>query len=146
MVSKGISIGLNGLDGFITEIETDCRREESTDIEIVGLPDTTIKEAKERVKSALYNSGFIISDKKTVINLAPANIRKEGPSFDLAMVIGILASMGTISKISEDTAFIGEISLSGKIRPCSGILAMVISAKALGIKKIFCLLYTSRCV
>lgn len=105
--------------------------------EIVGLPDTSIRESKERVRAAIKNSGYEIYSKKTVINLAPADIKKEGSALDLAIAIGILKNIGVIYKDSlKDYIFIGELHLDGKINAINGILPMCIEARKLGIKNI----------
>ena len=104
--------------------------------EIVGLPDTSIREAKERVKTAIKNSGYELRSRKIVVNLAPADIKKEGSFFDLPIAIGILTCLDEIQKEKiEDIAFIGELSLDGKLNKIDGILPMCIEAKKLGIKK-----------
>ena len=105
--------------------------------EIVGLPDASIKESKERVKTAIKNSGYELRGKKILINLAPAEIKKEGAVFDLAIAIGILNNIGYINcKNLNDYTFLGELSLDGKVNPISGILPMCIELKKAGIKKV----------
>ena len=102
-----------------------------------GLPDTSVKEAKERVKTAIKNSGYEMLSKKIVVNLAPADTKKEGSIFYLPIAIGILVDLGEIrSKDLENIAFIGELSLDGNINRVNGILPMCIEAQKLGIKKI----------
>lgn len=101
------------------------------------MPDTSVKEAKERVKTAIKNSGVEFQSKKIIVNLAPADTKKEGSSYDLPIAIGILTSMEVIHRTSLDNiAFIGELSLDGKISKVNGILPMCIEAKRLGIKQI----------
>ena len=105
--------------------------------EIVGLPDTSVREAKERVKTAIKNSGYDLRSKRILINLAPAEIKKEGSAFDLAIAIGILNNLEYIqNKEIESYAFIGELSLDGKINSISGILPMCIELKKIGITKV----------
>lgn len=105
--------------------------------EIVGLPDTSIKESKERVKTAIKNSGYELESRKIVVNLAPADTKKEGSFFDLPIAVGILKCMDEIeSDELEKIAFIGELSLDGKINKVDGVLPMCIEAKRLGIEKI----------
>lgn len=101
-----------------------------------GLPDISVKEAKERVKTAIKNSGFEFKSRKIVVNLAPADLRKEGTYFDLPIAIGLLLNFAQIYEIEENTIFIGELSLDGKVNKVNGILPMCIEAKKLGIKKI----------
>ena len=112
MLSKIKSITLNGLDGNLVEIQTDISNG-LPEFEIVGLPDATVKEAKKRIIAAIKNSHIEFPSKKILINLAPANIRKEGSCFDLAMAVGILIAMGTIIEIDinklASTIFIGEL-------------------------------------
>lgn len=104
---------------------------------LYGLPDTSVKEAKERVRTAIKNSSVEFQSKKIVVNLAPADTKKEGSSYDLPIAIGILISMEVINKIElDEIAFIGELSLDGKITKVNGILPMCIEAKKLGIKQI----------
>lgn len=102
-----------------------------------GLPDVSVKEAKERVKTAIKNSNVDFQSKKIVVNLAPADTKKEGSSYDLPIAVGILISMEVICNINLDKmAFIGELSLDGKISKVNGILPMCIEAKRLGIEQI----------
>ena len=139
MLSKIKSISLNGLDGNLVEIQTDISNG-IPEFEIVGLPDVTVREAKKRIIAAIKNSNIEFPSKKILINLAPANIRKEGSSFDLAMAVGILIAQGEIPNIDENklanTIFIGELSLDGKINRTNGVLPMCIEAKELGIKRV----------
>ncbi len=137
MVTKTNSVGLNGLEGFAVQAETDCSYSDDTQLDIVGLPDTTVKEARDRIVSAINNSGFRLPHQRIIVNLAPANIKKEGSLYDLPMLLGILSSTGQIRPLPEDSAFIGELSLSGEIRPCFGVLASVIAAKENGFRKVF---------
>ena len=104
--------------------------------EVVGLPDTSVREAKERVKTAIKNSNIEFQSKKIIVNLAPADTKKEGSSYDLPIAIGILIAMEVIEKVDiESMAFIGELSLDGKITKVNGILPMCIEAMRLGIKQ-----------
>lgn len=130
------TITLVGIEGREVEVQVDVSNS-LPKWEIVGLPDTSIKEAKERVRTAIKNSGYELRSKKILINLAPAEIKKEGSSFDLSIAMGILNSIGYIrnNKISEYT-FLGELSLDGKINTISGILPMCIELKKLGVKKV----------
>lgn len=139
MLSKIKSIALKGLDGFLVEIQTSISNG-VPEFDIVGLPDTSVKEAKKRIEIAIKNSGIEFPNKKILINLAPADIKKGGSCFDLAMAIGILIAMNTVPAIDIDkmvnTIFIGELSLDGKINRVNGILPMCMEAKELGIKRI----------
>ena len=140
MLSKINSMALNGLDGYLVEIQTDISPGLPS-FEIVGLPDTSVKEAKERIRSAIKNSGFEFPSRRFLINLAPADIKKGGSSFDLPMAIGILIAIGyinenTISNL-EKSIFLGEVSLDGSIKSINGILPMCIEALHLGIKNVY---------
>lgn len=136
MLSIIKSISLNGLDGYLINVQVDVSGGLPA-WNIVGLPDISIKEAKERVKTAIKNSGYELLSRKIVINLAPANIRKEGSFLDLPIAIGILKSIGEIAKENlNETAFIGELSLDGKLNGINGILPICIEAKKMGIKKL----------
>ena len=136
MLSIIKTMSLHGLDGYLIEVQVDVSPG-MPEWTIVGLPDTSVKEAKERVRTAIKNSGFELQSKKIIVNLAPANTRKEGSLFDLPIAIGILANFGAIvSQNLEDTVFVGELSLDGKINKAKGILPMCIEAKKMGIKRI----------
>lgn len=105
--------------------------------DIVGLPDVSVKEAKERVRTAIKNSGYELQSRKIIVNLAPADTKKGGSFFDLPIAIGILVCTEVIlEEIPQDIAFIGELSLDGKLNKVNGILPMCIEAQKLGIKKI----------
>ncbi|NLK85950.1 MAG: YifB family Mg chelatase-like AAA ATPase [Clostridiaceae bacterium] len=137
MYSKIKSCGLMGIDGYIVEVETDI----SSGIpafDIVGLGDTAIREARERVRSAIKNSGFEFPIRRITMNLAPANLKKEGSSFDLAISLGILASTGIIEHSSlQRSMFIGELALNGCVKPVKGVLPMAVCAVQNGIRYLF---------
>lgn len=140
MLSIVKSIALYGLQGYLVHIQVDVSSGMPS-FEIVGLPDVSIKESKERVKTAIRNSGVEFLSRKIVVNLAPANTRKEGSIFDLPIAVGILIANGDIDSTSLDgvfnqTVFIGELALDGSIEVVKGILPICIEAKNLGIKKI----------
>ena len=127
---------LIGITGYKVEVQVDVTNNLEK-WEIVGLPDVSVRESKERVKTAIKNSGYELHGKKILINLAPANIKKEGAVFDLAIAIGILADVGIIKNSNLDNfAFLGELSLNGRLDTISGILPMCIELKRLGIKKV----------
>lgn len=126
---------LYGLSGNIVEVETDISRGLPV-FNIVGLPDMSIKESKERVRTAIKNSGYEFPLNRITINLAPANLKKEGSQMDLAIAIGILKSSNIIQNdYLQDIVFIGELSLDGKINPVDGALPMVISMREEGINR-----------
>ena len=136
MLSIVKSIALHGLQGYLVNIQVDISAGMPT-FEIVGLPDASIKEAKERVKTAIKNSTSEFLSRKIIVNLAPANTRKEGSIFDLPIAIGILIASGYIANNNlEDTIFIGELSLDGSIEKTKGVLPICIEARKLGIKRI----------
>lgn len=136
MLSIVKSMGLHGLDGYLIEVQVDVSAGLPS-WEVVGLPDTSVKESKERVKTAIKNSDMDFLSRRILINLAPANTRKEGSLFDLPIAIGILiATEFIVNKNINQYAFIGELSLDGKIRKSKGVLPMCIEAKRLGIKNV----------
>ena len=137
MLSIIKSMALNGLNGYLVDVETDVTGG-LPDFGVVGLPDTSVREAKERIKAAIKNSKIEFPSRKILINLAPASTKKEGTSLDLPMAIGILIATSQItSNIElEKTVFIGELSLDGKINKVNGILPMCIDALKFGIKKV----------
>ncbi len=130
------SIVLQGLDGILINVETDI----SSGLpcwDVVGLPDTNIKESKERVRTAIKNCGIELLSRKYIINLSPASVRKTGAALDLAIAVGILASMSLIKKDNlENTIFIGELSLDGSLNKINGILPICIEAVKCGIKEV----------
>lgn len=135
MLSKVMSFGLNGIEGFLTQIETDIVGG-VPHFEIVGLGDTAVKESKDRVKSAIRNSGFEFPVKSYTINLAPADVKKEGPLYDLGIAVGILSASEQIeNKDYKNFVFIGELSLDGSVKKVKGMLPILISARAAGFKK-----------
>ena len=135
MLSIVKTMSLHGLDGFLVEVQVDI----SSGLpywEIVGLPDISLKESKERVRIAIKNSEEEFPSRRIVVNLAPANTKKEGSFFDLPIAIGILLSTQRIQNEElDDYILIGELSLDGKIKKVNGILPMCIEAAKLGIKK-----------
>ena len=129
MLSKLYSCAISGTDGYLIEIEVDISKG-LPQISIVGLPDAAIKEAKDRVRSAIKNSGFEFPVKRITINLAPADTKKEGSAYDLPIALGILAAGKEIKENAfEDLIIIGELSLDGSIKPIKGLLSMVLGIK-----------------
>ena len=129
-------MGFVGMDSFLITVEADISRGLPS-FDIVGLPDASVKESRDRVRSALKNSGFDFPVNRIVVNLAPGDVKKYGPIYDLPILLSILAASGQIEEISEDSVFIGELSLSGELKHANGILPMVIKSKELGIKNVF---------
>ena len=138
MLSKIYSAGVLGIEGY--EVTVECSAwDRVPKFDLVGLPDAAVKEAKGRVRSACENSGFVFPPLEIMINLAPANIKKEGSAFDLAILISMLQADGTIPRSLDlsDKCFIGELGLSGELRTVGGILPMTVSARASGRREIF---------
>ena len=136
MLSKVTSFALAGLEGVPVEVETDIQSG-LPGYELVGLPDAAVRESRERVRSALKNSGKNFPARKVTVNLAPADLRKEGSYFDLAIAVGILAATGQLEPTyAAGYVFLGELALDGALRPVAGILPLLISAKAAGYKKV----------
>lgn len=121
-------MSLQGLDGVLIDVEVDISSGMPC-YDVVGLPDTNIRESKERVRTAIKNCEIELPSRKYIINLSPANIRKDGAILDLAIAVGILKSMGIINEINlQDVIFIGELSLDGKINKINGILPICVEA------------------
>ena len=134
MFSKIFSYGLVGLNGLKIDVEVDTN-EGVPSYDIVGLPDAAVKESRERVRSAIKNSGFKFPTNKVTVNLAPANVRKVGANFDLPIAIAILLSSGQIvGDKYKDFIFLGELGLNGMLKPVAGILPALISARSEGFK------------
>lgn len=130
------SLGLTGVSGYEVRVECDI----STGLprfDLVGLPDSAVKEARERVRSATQNSGFPFSAHRITVNLAPADRRKEGSLYDLPILVGLLAASGQLPAPEGDCAFLGEVSLSGEVRPVRGLLPMALAARKCGIRRLF---------
>lgn len=136
MVSQVITATVVGIDSYKILVEVDLIQS-IPGVVIVGLPDTAISEAKERVRSAVKNSGFVFPNQKVVVNLAPADLKKVGTNYDLPIAIGILARDGVVDSESiKDTAFLGELSLDGSLRGVNGILSIVSGLKDFGVKQV----------
>lgn len=136
MISFLHSSSVQGISAYLIDVEVDISSGLPI-FSIVGLPDTAVKESRDRVVSAIKNSGFDFPAKKITVNLAPADIKKEGGLFDLPIAIGILVSSGYVEKKSvHKICAIGELSLDGKLRPVKGLLPIVLSLKKFGIKKV----------
>lgn len=136
MLAKVLSCAVIGLDGFIVEVEVDISPGLPSFI-LVGLPDTAVQEARERVRSAIRNSACTFPLRRITVNLAPAHLKKAGPSYDLPIAIGILISTEQVNANLEKTLFLGEISLDGRIRHINGILSMVAVAKENGLHEVY---------
>ncbi|MFH1351694.1 MAG: YifB family Mg chelatase-like AAA ATPase [Pseudomonadota bacterium] len=137
MLSKVLSSAVMGIDAYIVEVEVDISQGLPS-FATVGLPEGAVRESKERVKASIKNSGYHFPSDRITVNLAPADIKKEGTAFDLPIAIGILAATGLVSKKScEDCLILGELSLDGLIRPIKGALPMAIAARDRGLKGIY---------
>ena len=134
MLSKVICFALNGLDGVPVEVETDINKG-MVAYDLVGLPDAAVKESKERVRSAVKNSVLHFPISKITINLAPADIKKEGSHYDLPIAVSILKASDQLPYDTDGTVFLGELALDGALRAVTGILPMLISAKAKGFSR-----------
>ncbi|MFA5224679.1 MAG: YifB family Mg chelatase-like AAA ATPase [Candidatus Omnitrophota bacterium] len=136
MISKTNSFGLLGLEAYPVEIEVDVTQGLPS-VTLVGLTDTAIKESKERVRSAIKNSGFKWPAQRITVNLAPSDIKKEGACFDLAIALGILASSGQINpELLKNYVFLGELSLDGQIKPVRGVLAISLAISSFNAKNL----------
>ncbi len=136
MLSKINSSATYGIDAYLVDVETNVEKQIPGFI-IVGLPDNAVKESRERVNTAIKNSGYEFKPQKITVNLAPADIKKEGSSFDLPIAIGLLSAHGIIKNHSlDDKVFLGELSLDGKLRPVKGALPITVEARKKGIKQI----------
>ncbi|MCD6453204.1 MAG: ATP-binding protein, partial [Dehalococcoidales bacterium] len=131
MLAKVMSCAVVGLDGVIVEVEVDISPGLPSFI-IVGLPDAAVQEAKERVRAAIRNSKCIFPTKRITVNLAPANLKKAGPAYDLPIAVGILLSSGQLSADVSQTIILGELSLDGSLRHTNGVLPMVALARKEG--------------
>jgi len=136
MLFKALSAAVFGIDAYVVEVEVDVGSGRMGDFNVVGLPDIAGKESRERIKAALKNCGFDFPNPQSVtINLAPADIRKEGSGFDLPMALGILGCQGTFfGKPLDRQLFLGELSLDGSVRPVRGTLSAALRAREQGIR------------
>ena len=136
MFAKISSMGLFGIDSYKVEVEADISGGMPR-FDIVGLPDTSVSESRERVRSAIKNANLTYPISRITVNLAPAHIKKEGPIYDLPIFVALLVANGELKSVSEDMAFVGELSLDGNLHKINGVLPMVIGAQKIGIKEIF---------
>ncbi|MFH0988134.1 MAG: YifB family Mg chelatase-like AAA ATPase [Parcubacteria group bacterium] len=137
MFAKVNSCANVGLDCELVQVESDNYHSDQTCFVIVGLPDTAVQEAKERVRLAVRNSGFNFPRFKTTVNLAPADLRKEGAAYDLAMAVAVLKTANQLNSNVDDSIFVGELALNGETRNTAGILLTTIFAKEHGFKNLF---------
>lgn len=137
MPAKILSAALIGLEAKIIEVEADAGGGDFGQISIVGLPDISVSEARERVKSALRNCSYEYPRRKITVNLAPTNVKKHGPAYDLPIAVSILALKNEFTFNFLNSIIVGELSLSGMVRPINGILAIALKAKTANIKNLF---------
>ena len=139
MLTSVYSAGLNGIDGFPVCVE--CSSVGGLErFDVVGMPDAAVREARERIRTVLGSAGFPLDDAAITVNLAPADRKKEGSAYDLALAVGILASLGALNGgvlDFENSVFLGELSLSGAVRPIRGVLSMVLAARDAGKTRVF---------
>lgn len=137
MLAKVNSSAVVGLDAVLVEVEVDVASQGLPSFTIVGLPDKAVEEARERVRSAIKNSGADFPAKRITVNLAPADLPKEGPSYDLPIALGILIASGQIEVNIDDAIFMGELSLDGRVRHTNGVLPQALLAQSKKLKRIF---------
>mgnify|MGYP001554856817 FL=1 len=128
MLAKVLSSAVIGIDAYLVEVEVDIMQGLPS-FTTVGLPEAAVKESKERVKSAIHNSGYSFPDDRITVNLAPANIKKDGTGFDLPIALGILAATGIVPRQAVDRfQVMGELSLDGRLKPVIGSVPMALAA------------------
>ena len=136
MLSKIQSLGCRGVTGYAVSVE--CHVSNGLPgFDIVGLPDAAVKEARERVRSAIKTNGMKFPVSRLTVNLAPADTRKAGTLYDLPVLLGILCAAGEIRQPPATAAFLGEVSLAGEVRPVTGALTMALAAEQIGIRELF---------
>ena len=136
MVNKVTTATVIGLNAYRVDVEVDTTRSNPM-ISIVGLPDAAVNEARDRVRSAIRNTNLTFPSGRVIVNLAPADLKKEGSNFDLPIAIGIQVEEGVLtSEQIKDYGFIGELSLDGGIRAVSGVLPLIIGLKSFGVKNV----------
>ena len=136
MSTKILSSALVGIDAAPVEVEADVSSSLPNFV-IVGLPDTAVQEAKERVRTAFKNSGLLFPRTKVTVNLAPADLKKQGPAYDLPIALALLEAQGDLRAASPERVFLGELALDGAVRPVAGVLAAAVMAKARGCRELF---------
>ena len=136
MIETVTSAGLYGVEGYPVQVEVAVDRGMPA-FEVVGLPDAAVKEARERVRSAIKNAGYDFPVGHITANLAPADRRKEGTLYDLPLLVGVMSASGQLERLPKEAVFLGELSLSGKLRPVRGVLPMAIAAKRAGFTTLY---------
>ena len=141
MLFKTLSAAVLGIDAYLVDVEIDLTPRSgdgmSPAFTMVGLPDTAIRESRERIRAAINNCGFIFPIHRVTVNLAPADVKKEGSSFDLPIAVGILGANGDLRREElNDTLMVGELSLDGRVRPVKGALPIAVAARARGANRL----------
>jgi magnesium chelatase family protein len=141
MLFKTLTAAVYGIDAYVVDVEIDLTPRASDSIApgftMVGLPDTAVRESRERIRAAINNCGFFFPIHRVTVNLAPADVKKEGSAFDLPIAIGILGANGDLKKQDlNDTLMVGELSLDGRIRPVRGALPIAVAARAAGVRRL----------
>lgn len=130
MLARLHSVTLEGIDGVLCEVEVDVARGGFEKTVVVGLPDAAVRESTERVKSAIINSGYAYPKTQSLVNLAPADVKKEGPAFDLPIALGMLVGAGgPDAEVLRHYVVVGELALDGRVRPVNGALSMAMTAR-----------------
>ena len=136
MLSLAFSAAMLGIEGYVVRVEADSAPG-TPGLRIVGLPDRALSEAADRVRSAIFNSGFLYPGGKLIVNLAPADVRKAGPAFDLAIALALIAMDEQIDRLAlQQYIGLGELALGGRLQPVNGILPMVLGARRAGFTKL----------
>ena len=138
MLAKVHSCALIGLDGAVVEVEADLNTRALPAVTLVGLPDAAVKESTERVRAAIINSGLQYPRGRVTVNLAPADLRKEGPAYDLPIAAAMLAVNGQIPSDLDGALFVGELSLAGEVLPIAGALPLALAAARWRMDGIIC--------
>src|SRR5947208_3054888 len=126
-----------GLEGRLVEVQVDIANQGLPNFFLVGLPTAAVKEARERVRTAIKNSGLVYPLRRITANLAPAELPKQGPSYDLPLALAILVASGQLEPPAPGALFVGELSLDGQVRHTHGVLPMVATARAAGLKQVY---------
>ena len=137
MLARVTTAAILGLDGQVVEVQTDLTADGLPGFVIVGLPDGAVREARDRVRAAVRNSGFEFPTERVTVNLAPAEIPKTGPTYDLPLAVSVLIASGQLQPPTQDALYLGELSLDGHVRHATGILPMVATAREAGLQQAF---------
>src|SRR5256714_5433196 len=141
MLFKSISAAVFGIDAYVVDVEIDLTPRAGDSMmpvfTMVGLPDAAVRESRERIRAAINNCGFFFPIHRVTVNLAPADIKKEGSGFDLPIAVGILGANGDLKCESlDDTVIVGELSLDGRVRPIKGALSIAVATRAGGARRL----------